>query len=205
MDVTSVSETVGDWVSVEAEDRRITRRTETLQLGLWMFLATVVMLFAAFTSAYIVRRSGTDWRPVALPGILWLNTVVLLASSVVLEIGRRGGGVARWLSPRAGLGAAALLGIVFLVGQVAAWQSLVAQGVYLPTNPHSSFIYIMTGAHALHLVAALAFVFVTLMRVGRGHRAHIGASPTTLTRVCATFWHFLGGLWVYLLVVLTWL
>ena len=66
--------------------RAVALRDDQLKLGLWMFLATVTMLFAAFTSAYIVRRSGSDWRPVALPSVLWWNTAVLAASSVAVEI-----------------------------------------------------------------------------------------------------------------------
>ena len=112
-----------------------------------MFLATVTMLFAAFTSAYVVRRSGTDWRHVDLPSILWVNTGILAASSVVLELANRHGLRRRWKGAAVGLGSAALLGLAFLVGQLVAWRDLVHAGVYLPSNPHSSFFFMLTGAH----------------------------------------------------------
>jgi cytochrome c oxidase subunit 3 len=170
-------------------------RAARLQLGLWMFLATVTMLLAALSSAYLVRRSGTDWRPVALPSLVWWNTLVLAASSAVLELGRRrraGLGLAT------GLASASLLAGVFIVGQVGLWRALAAQGVYLLTNPHSSFIYLLTGVHAVHLLAALVVMLVTLVTLG-GRR-----DADTRVALCATFWHYLTGAWVYLLALVTW-
>ncbi len=165
------------------------------QLGVWIFLATATMLFAGFTSAYLVRQTGSDWRPIPLPPLLWLNTGVILASSFSLERGRarlhaRSG--RRWLL------AAWLLGIAFLAGQVMAWKFLADRGVYLPTNPHSSFFYILTGVHGLHVMgglAALASVFLI--------RKHMPAGRwEQRLKVCATYWHFVGALWLYLFVVL---
>ena len=152
-------------------------REDQLKLGLWMFLATVTMLFAAFTSAYIVRRSGSDWQHVALPSILWVNTGVLAASSLALELRR----------PRT----AFLIGLGFLAGQMAAWRQMVAAGVYLPTSPHSSFFFMMTGAHALHVVAALVVL--------------AWGVKTSRLSAARTFWHYLGGVWLFLLAVVSWL
>jgi cytochrome c oxidase subunit 3 len=175
-------------------------RDDQVKLGLWMFLATVTMLFAAFASAYIVRRSGSDWRPVALPSILWWNTVVLAASSVAVEIANwRGERGARALAAVA-MVAALVLGVVFLGGQVEAWRLMRAAGVYLPTSPHSSFFFMLTGAHAVHVVAALAVLAW-------------GAAGTVLVRergrcaarmsLCRTFWHYLGAVWLFLFALLS--
>lgn len=183
--------------------RAITLREDQVRLGLWMFLATVTMLFAAFTSAYVVRRSGSDWRQVALPPRLWLNTVVLLASSLALEAANRLGARDRWAAATWTFGAALAGGVAFLAGQIAACRELADAGVYLQSNPYSSFFYMLTGAHAVHVVAALtvlAWGFIATWRGARDTRAW-----TARMGSCRTFWHFLGGVWIWLFVLVTFL
>ena len=166
-------------------------REDHQKLGLWMFLATVTMLFAAFTSAYIVRRSGSDWRHVALPPILWVNSGVLLASSIAVEFAHLQCARGRWRASTAAMLVACALGLVFLGGQVVAWRQMVASGVYLPTSPHSSFFFMLTGVHAVHVVAALAVL--------------AWGTWTLRLSVCRTFWHYLGGVWIFLFALVTWL
>jgi cytochrome c oxidase subunit III len=172
-----------------------TLRDDQVKLGLWMFLATVTMLFAAFASAYIVRRSGSDWRHVALPSILWWNTLVLAASSAAVEIASWGGARAKRAAAVAAMAVALALGVVFLAGQAEAWRQMRASGVYLPTSPHSSFFFMLTGAHAVHVVAALAVLTwgamgTLVVRDGRRWAARMS--------VCRTFWHYLGAVWLFL-------
>jgi len=178
-------------------------REDVVRLGLWIFLATVTMLFAAFTSAYIVRRSSGDWRPVALPSLLVFNTAVLLLSSGAVEAARWSGTRNRWHAAGVAFGAAVGLGFGFLLAQWAAWGQLAAAGVYLPTSPHASFFYMMTGAHALHVLAALALLTWTAVAtwIGRGLSAR--REWDLLMSVCRTFWHYLGAVWVYLLIFLS--
>ena len=171
-------------------------REEQVRLGLWMFLGTVTMLFAAFTSAYIVRRSGSDWRHVALPSILWLNSLVLAASSLALEAARLNGERSRWRASIAAVLTALLLGVGFLAGQVAAWRQMVAAGVYLPTSPHSSFFYMMTGAHAVHVAAALVVLAWGGAATMRGSQ-NPGRWAARMA-LCRTFWHYLGAVWLFL-------
>ena len=162
-----------------------------------MFLWTLVMLFAAFTSAMVVRKAGGDWRGLDLPAILWINTGVIIASSITLEYGRR-----RMTSPRggiAGVGLAGLLGLGFLAGQMAAWRELVRAGIYLPTSPDAAFFYLLTGVHGLHVIAALAvlgWLFASLVRNARE------AEQPFFAGVAAAFWHFLTGTWIYLFILL---
>lgn len=168
------------------------------RFGLLAFMGTVSMLFIGFTSAYILRRASADWLPLAAPPVLWINTGILAASSMALETARRrlrGWDLAsaqRWGT------ATAALGIAFLAGQYLGWQQLQASGVFLATNPHSSFFYVLTGVHALHLVGGLTWGLVVVARLRR----------MTLTPgedglgLFATFWHFLGALWLYLLFLL---
>jgi cytochrome c oxidase subunit 3 len=159
------------------------QRARANELLLFAILATVAMLFAGFTAAYAIRRSGADWQPVALPNIVWVNTGVLLASSVTIELRRRG-------LERRWLGATIALGVCFLAGQMLAWRALTAQGIFLPTHPHSAFYYLLTAVHGVHLIGGIAALAYAT--------AHAGA-----VRLCATYWHFVGALWLYLFAVLT--
>jgi cytochrome c oxidase subunit 3 len=179
-----------------------THRLETAKLGLWLAMGTITMLFAAFTSAYIVRSAAQDWVPLEVPGILWLNTAILLLSSVTMELARRG--FHRWqpITFRKWLLVTAVLGSAFLFGQLAAWQQLSRQGIYLVSHPHSSFFYVLTAIHGVHLLAGVLVLFYVLSLALR-YRLTPGESSSP--SIAATYWHFVDGLWVYLMVVLFYL
>ena len=176
-------------------------RADQLRLGLWMFLATVTMLFSAFSSAYIVRRSGTDWHHVALPSILWINSALLAGSSALVEAASWWGSRSRWTTATTSLSGAVLLGVAFLAGQVQAWRQLAALGVYLPTTPHSSFFFMLTGAHGLHVVAALAVLVWGLVKT-RSALSH-PREWSVCMELCRTFWHYLGGVWLFLFALIS--
>ena len=177
-------------------------RASTALIGLAAALAAIAMLFVAFTTTYLGHRQEAAWPPVPLPGILWLDTGLLLASSLALEWGRRRLRQGDPAGLRQGLTAAGALGVAFLLGQLLAWRDLVQAGVYLTTNPHSSFFYLLTGAHGVHLLGGLVALSVILPRAWWGRYA-----PPASTAVDATaiYWHFLTALWVYLFVLLYWL
>ncbi len=170
--------------------------------GIWVVLASISMSFLAFTSALIVRQgSANDWRHLTLPTILYLNTVVLLASSFTLEVARRQVGTfMRGADPRSKpslwLYLTLGLGLLFVAGQYVAWQQLRSKGLYLATNPNSSFFYVLTAMHALHVTGGLG----GLVRVIR--RLNNSTLRKSTLDATATYWHFMGGLWVYLLVLL---
>lgn len=174
-------------------------RIETAKLGLWIALGSMTMLFAAFTSAYIVRSAGEDWIPLAIPPILWINTAIIALSSVVMEMARRAFVGWRPVAFRKWLFGTAVLGVMFLTGQVLAWGHLAEQGIYLQSHPHSSFFYVLTGVHALHLVAGVVALLYVLVLASR-YKLTPGESSSPL--VCATYWHFVGFVWLYLMVVL---
>lgn len=167
--------------------------------GLYVLLAASSMMFAAFTSAMVVRRGlSDDWASMAKPSILWLNTAILLASSAALEVARRAiksGARARfntWWT------AGSALGLLFLGGQTIAWLQLKAAGVFVSTNPSSSFFYVLTVAHAFHLLGGLsALLYVDVQAL----RLTLGPAKRTAIDISAVFWHFLDGLWVYLMVL----
>ncbi len=187
-------------------------RPERSETGVWIGIFAIVMSFAAFTSALIVRQGASpDWRHFALPRLLYVNTAVLLASSFTLGLARRRlASVAALLSGSleaskasysegmTWLQVTAALGGLFLVGQVLAWRILVAQGLFLSTNPSSSFFYVLTAMHGLHLlggIGALAYMIYKLVRTR-------GTAQTTGFGAACLYWHFMDGLWVYLLILL---
>lgn len=165
--------------------------------GLMVLLAASVMMFAAFSSAFFVRRGlSNDWVDTPVPGILWLNTGVLVASSLVIELARRALRSGKRAAFNRYWTGATLLGVLFLGGQYLAWQQLNAAGFYLATNPSSSFFFLLTCVHAVHLVggiSALGYIDVQalLLRLGPGKR--------TAVDVSAYFWHFLDAVWIYLM------
>jgi len=168
------------------------------RFGLWLFLGTASMLFIGFTSAYILRRASGDWRPLSAPPILWLNTAVLFLSSATLEGARRR--LRGWDIPaaQAWLAFTGILGVSFVVGQVLAWRSLAASGVFLSSNPHSSFFYLLTGVHVAHLLGGLVWFMADFVRIRR-----LAFTPgEDGLRLFATYWHFLAVLWAYLLFLL---
>jgi len=168
-------------------------------MGLMGVIATVAMLFAAFTAAMLVRRTGTDWEPVTLPRIVWLNVVTLVVSSVALELARRAmvtgsEATTRWMS------GAASLGMLFLVGQTMAWLQLAARGVFLPSSPHASFFYMLSAVHGAHVIGGVGALGWAVRRTRQGWftRTHHGG----MTHI-SVYWHFVGVVWLYLLVMLS--
>lgn len=173
---------------------------EIYRTGMWMALVAILMFFAAFASAMVVRRGiSKDWAPIALPRVLYLNTALLLASSVTLELCRNWLRVAMPGRFLRALYATLLLGIAFIAGQFAAWKQLAQRGVYLTTNPSSSFFYLFTAAHGVHLLAGLvALAYVSLV----ARKIAFGIKNRTVLDVTAIYWHFMAGLWVCILLLL---
>ena len=169
------------------------------QIGVWILLTAIVMLFAGLSSAYIVLRGVPSWQNIELPSLLWPNTVILLLSSVAIDISRRAvrrndlQSMTRWLA------VGGVLGLAFLVGQVAAWRQLVNAGVYIPSTLQSGFFYILSGLHGLHLfggVIALAFV---MTKAVKQQLTPFNYEPLKL---CALYWHVMDALWIYLFLLL---
>lgn len=169
------------------------------KFGMWLFIGSVVMLFASLTSAYIVRQAEGNWTYFELPGLFYATTVVILLSSVTMQWAYFATRKDNQPTIRLMMVLTFILGVLFLIGQFYGWKDLVLERVYLVGNPSGSFVYVLTGLHGLHIISALVYVLIVLVAAQRG-RIHAG----TLARVemCATYWHFLGGLWLYLFVFL---
>ncbi len=172
--------------------------------AIFVVMFAVTMMFAAFTSALIVRKgSSLDWQSFTLPSILYFNTLVLVASSVTLEIARRrvaifkGGGLKNQVeNPARWLYVTLFLGLLFVVGQYVAWLQLRSEGLYLATNPSSSFFYLLTATHALHVLGGLGGLLYVIRKLSKSvlRRNQLVAT--------ARYWHFMGILWLYLFLLL---
>lgn len=181
------------------------------QTGVWVAVSAIAMSFAALTSALVVRQgSGADWQRFALPRILYLDTLILIVSSYTLELARKRFAAWTLLRSEDGLQARAFrsnglywlnitltLGLFFVAGQVLAWQRLASQGLFLATSPSSSFFYLLTAMHGLHLLGGV----LGLIYVGYRLR-HSARNAQTALGTAAVYWHFVDLLWVYLLMVI---
>jgi cytochrome c oxidase subunit III len=173
--------------------------------GVWVGMAAIVMTFAAFSSAMIVRQgSAFDWQHFTLPSVLYVDTAALLASSLALEMARKKvsafvrGAKAERPSAQLYLWMTLGLGLLFVTGQYMAWLKLRSEGLYLATTPSSSFFYLFTVLHALHVLGGLAGLTTVIWRFSK-------PLPTlrisTLSAV-SYYWHFMDVLWIYLLLLL---
>ena len=202
-------------------------RLRRARLGLVVFLIAVVMIFVSYTSAYVVRqglptldaRTGTlvhDWLPLQLPRFLLFNTLVLLISTLTMELARRQATREATLAAKAEpslrqpseaqadgmpwLAMTAILGLTFLAGQWIVWRELGARGFYVSTSPSSSFFYLLTGMHGIHLLGGI----LALLATGAASLLFRPAADSrrVVVDVAAWYWHFMAILWVYLLCLL---
>ena len=169
------------------------------KFALWLFMVTVVMLFAAWTSAYIVRQAEGNWLEYDLPGIFWVTSGIVVLSSVFLQWSYYSAKKDNLTNLRIGMVITVILGLAFLVGQWYSWVALVDREVFFVGNPAGSFLYVITGMHALHLISGLLFLIIVLIST---FRLKVHSRSLTTLEMATTYWHFLGGLWLYLFMFL---
>lgn len=167
--------------------------------GLRVFLGVVGSLFALLTSAYLMRMGMADWRALPIPRVLWLNTGVLVLSSVALHAAKVSVRRGQMDDLKAWLLAGGLTAMAFLAGQFWAWRQLNAAGYFVTANPADSFFYLMTGLHGLHIIGGLIALAWTADRVWNGAPA---GKVRLSVEMCATYWHFLLALWLFLFMLL---
>jgi cytochrome c oxidase subunit 3 len=168
------------------------------KFALWVGIASIVMMFGAFTSAYVVRRSAGNWLEFRLPDIFFVNTAVIILSSLTLHYAyvsfKKGN--EKWYKGL--LITTFVLGILFVVLQYKGWEAMNAIGATFTVNPSSSFIYVISGLHAAHVLGGMAALVVAMV-----HAFVLPFKPTLRRRqrfelVCQ-YWHFVDVLWVYLI------
>lgn len=162
-------------------------------------LVSIVMFFMAMAAAFIYLRARSDkWVPLQLPAIIWVNTLILLLSSGAMELARRSLAQADVKQFRRLWSAATALGVLFLVGQLVAWREFVLAGFYVATNQASSFFYIFTGLHGLHLLGGIFALLYVLFRKFEAAKV----SRSVAAEIASYYWHFMDGLWIFLLALL---
>jgi len=168
-------------------------------LALALGLVSILIFFLALSSAFIILKiSNPKWVPARLPPLIWVNTAVLLASSATLEWSRRRLGAADIPGFRKLWAITTALGLMFLTGQVLVWRQLIAQGVYVARNQATSFFYIFTAAHGAHLVGGVCALLYVALRKFNSRQAGL----PTAAKLAAYYWHFMDGMWIFLLVLL---
>ncbi|MBK7427881.1 MAG: cytochrome oxidase subunit III [Saprospiraceae bacterium] len=177
------------------------QRINPQMFGLYLGLASVLMMFAALTSAYMVRQAAGNWLEFRLPVQFFYSTAVIIISSVILHLAVRNYGLGKFGIYRILLVLSAVLGLGFVILQYAGWLEMELIGVYLTGNPSGSFVYIISGLHAIHVLGGLTALFISVLV------AFMASSKVTVKRkhrlkLLLHYWHFVGALWIYLLLFL---
>ncbi len=163
------------------------------KLGLYSFIAVITSLFALFASAYLMRMKLGDWRPMPEPNLLWLNSAVLVLASFAFQVTRNAAARGQLLTVKTGLLAGGVCTLLFLVGQLVAWQQLDAGGYFITGNPANSFFYLLTALHRLHLLGGMWVWGRTTTRVLTGADVE---SVRLSVELCTVYWHYLLLVWI---------
>jgi len=176
-----------------ADSRGFLGSTPKVTLGVFLCVASI--LFGLFIAAYFIRMGYSDWRPIPVPAILWLNTMILIGSSMFLQWAAFSAGREYPEGARLGLYLGGGCSIAFLIGQWLAWHQLGQLGYFIDTNPSNGFFYMLTSVHGLHLIGGLIAWFRAIIRVQRGGDNNL---IRMILELCAIYWHFLLLVWLVL-------
>lgn len=183
--------------AVTSEYRK--NKINPLKFALWAGIASIIMMFGAFTSAYVVRRAAGNWLEFKLPDVFFLSTLVILASSFTLHLSWRAFNRSQEQTYKRMLLISFVLGLLFVVLQYQGWEALNRIGASFTINPSSSFIYVISGLHAAHVLGGIAALIMAMI-----HAWYLPFRPTPKRRLrfdlVVQYWHFVDALWVYLFV-----
>ncbi|GAB3897975.1 cytochrome c oxidase subunit 3 [Spirosoma agri] len=188
-----MSELVNDIKFVEEPEETLSMNPK--KFILWLFIVSIIMLFAAMTSAYLVRRAEGNWMEYTIPSVFSYSSIVLVASSLTMHWAYLAAKKDNFGSLKIAITITFALGIAFLYMQFQGWVELVNQNVFFVGNPAGSFMYIFTGLHAFHLISGLIVLLFSLVAV---FRFRIHAKSLNQLEIAAGYWHFLDILWLYL-------
>jgi cytochrome c oxidase subunit 3 len=170
------------------------------KFALWIFIVSVCMIFAALTSAYMVRQAAGNWLVFELPDSFWITTAIILLSSGTMHWAYYSAKKDNLEMSKLAISITTLLGVAFMVGQVMAWGDLVRNKIHFSGgNPSASFVYVLSGVHMAHIIGGIVFLLIVLVATFR-YKVH--SRSLSQIEMCATYWHFLDGLWLYLFVFL---
>jgi cytochrome c oxidase subunit III len=168
------------------------------KFALWLFVVSITMMFAALTSAYIVKISEGQPLVYDLPQLFWVSSIVIVVSSITMHWGYFSAKKDNLQQTKIAMVITMVLGLVFLVMQIQGWSELVSQNIYFAgsqSKPTGSFVYVFSGLHGVHLLSGLVFVAIILIKTFMGH---IHSKSMNAMEMCVTYWHFLDLLWLYL-------
>lgn len=193
--------TISDKISDNLEEKA--NRVLSKKMILWIFIITIFMMFAAWTSAYIFKRSeGGNWLIFDVPNLMIYSTLVLFVSSISMHLAYTSGQKDNLERLKIALIFTLFLGLVFVFMQFLSFKHLIDRQIYFTgknSSVSASFLYIFTFIHALHIVAGVVFLLITL---AKSLANHIHSKNMLTLELCATFWHFLDALWIYLFIIL---
>ncbi len=184
-------------MNVALTEKRYRNKIHPHKFALMVACASIVMMFAALTSAYIVRHAQGNWLEFKLPTVFLYSTMAIILSSVTLQASYFSFVKERGVLYKSLLAITFILGLSFLVLQYQGWLALFNIGVEFNGNPSGSFVYVISGLHAMHILAGLGVLFVALV-----HAFSLNSTVTKIRKrrleISLIFWHFLGFLWIYL-------
>ena len=170
------------------------------KFALWLFIVSIVMIFASLTSAFIVRRAEGNWIIYDLPSALWISSIVIVLSSATMHFALLSAKKSDYNKAKMALLVTMILGFLFAYTQYSAWQDLVTQKVFFAfANPGGSFFYVLTGLHAFHIATGILYLLSMYFNAGKNKD---NSKNIVQIEMCATYWHFLGALWLYLFIFL---
>lgn len=172
---------------------------DPIKFILWLFLVSIIMLFASQTSAYLVRRAEGNWLEFEMPRIFWYSTAVLVISSAAMQWAYFSAKKDQFKQLKMAISITFVLGLVFLWMQFEGWRELVKMNVYFVGNPSGSFFYVFTGLHGFHIISGLIVLLYSWIAA---FKLRVHAKNLRRIQICATYWHFLDILWLYLFVFL---
>lgn len=181
--------------NLEMDKPRLPLGMNPKKFALWLFIVSITMMFAAMTSAYLVRKGEGNWLEFSIPSQFIFSTIIIVLSSLTMQMAYLSAkkdefNRLKWL-----MSVTFALGVIFCVNQVKGWGQLVDQNVYFVGNPSGSFVYVFSGLHGAHLISGMVFLLIVFYQV---MRENVHSRKLNLIQMCNTYWHFLGGLWLYL-------
>ncbi len=189
-------------VVARLEERKYRNKIHPKEFALWVGCGSILMMFAGFTSAYVVRQAAGNWLEFALPSVFYYSAGAMILSSVLLQLSyfmfKKGNGAMYRLLLILGF----LLGIFFMYLQYEGWMEMYAMGIDLGGNPSGSFVYVVSWVHAGHVVGGIAVLLVALIHAF-GLDYYVTPARALRFRMSLVYWHFVGFLWIYLLIFFT--
>lgn len=170
-------------------------RLHPYKFNMWLAIAGIVMFFAAFTSAYVVMEARSSWQFFKLPDVFWFSTAIIIVSSYTMHLSLKSFKAHHMMRYKTLITVTAVLGLVFLIGQLIGFSNMYTRGITLQWNISSALIYIIVSAHMLHVLGGVIALFVIF---GRAYRRNIRTYDPVPVEVVSTYWHFVDGLWIYL-------